>query len=74
MTTGVLILISAIGLLSSFVSGIFGMAGGQIMLASLLLFLPVASSLVVFAAVQVVSVPMRLRNIVVAPAVLVSLH
>ena len=33
MTTGVLILISAIGLLSSFVSGIFGMAGGQIMLA-----------------------------------------
>ena len=55
MSTGVLILISAIGLLSSFVSGIFGMAGGQIMLASLLLFLPVASALVVFAAVQVVS-------------------
>ena len=55
MATGVLIFISAIGLFSSFVSGIFGMAGGQIMLASLLLFLPVASSLVVFAAVQVVS-------------------
>ena len=53
MSTGVLILISAIGLLSSFVSGIFGMAGGQILLASLLLFLPVASSLVVFAAVQI---------------------
>ena len=55
MTTGVLIFISAIGLFSSFVSGIFGMAGGQILLASLLLFMPVASSLVVFAAVQVVS-------------------
>ena len=55
MTTGVLILISAIGLFSSFVSGIFGMAGGQIMLASLLLFLPVASALVIFATVQVAS-------------------
>jgi len=55
MSTGILILISAIGLLSSFVSGIFGMAGGQILLACLLLYLPVASSLVVFAAVQVVS-------------------
>ena len=55
MTTGVLIFISAIGLLSSFVSGIFGMAGGQILLACLLLFLPVASSLVVFATVQVAS-------------------
>ncbi len=55
MTTGVLIFISAVGLFSSFVSGIFGMAGGQIMLAALLLFLPVASSLVVFASVQIVS-------------------
>ena len=55
MTTGVLIFLSAIGLLSSFVSGIFGMAGGQILLASLLLFLPVASSLVIFATVQVAS-------------------
>lgn len=53
MTTGVLIFISAISVLSSFVSGIFGMAGGQILLAVLLLFLPVASSLVVFATVQV---------------------
>jgi len=55
MTTGVLIFISAVGLLSSFVSGIFGMAGGQILLACLLLFLPVASSLVIFATVQVAS-------------------
>ena len=55
MTTGVLLLISAVGLLSSFVSGIFGMAGGQIFLAVLLIYLPVASALVVFAAVQVAS-------------------
>ena len=55
MTTGVLLFIAAVGLFSSFVSGIFGMAGGQILLASLLLFLPVASSLVIFATVQVAS-------------------
>lgn len=53
--TGVLILISATGLLSSFVSGVFGMAGGQIFLAVLLIFLPVAPALVVFASVQVAS-------------------
>lgn len=55
MSTGVLLLIAATGLLSSFVSGIFGMAGGQIFLAVLLLYLPVAASLVVFATVQVAS-------------------
>ncbi len=55
MSVGVLILIALTGLVSSFVSGIFGMAGGQIFLAVLLIYLPVASALVVFAAVQVAS-------------------
>ena len=55
ISTGVLILISLTGLISSFVSGIFGMAGGQIFLAVLLLYMPVAAALVVFAAVQVAS-------------------
>jgi uncharacterized membrane protein YfcA len=52
---GVLVIIAFTGLLSSFVSGIFGMAGGQIFLAVLLLYMPVASALVVFAVVQVAS-------------------
>ncbi len=55
MSTGVLVLLSAVGLLASFVSGVFGMAGGQILLAALLVYMPVAAALVVFAAVQVVS-------------------
>ena len=54
-TTGVLILIAITSLVSSFVSGIFGMAGGQIFLAVLLLYMPVAMALVVFAATQVVA-------------------
>lgn len=55
LSFGVLVLISLTGLLSSFVSGVFGMAGGQIFLAVLLVYMPVASALVVFAAVQVAS-------------------
>ena len=55
MSSGVFILIAATGLFSSFVSGIFGMAGGQILLAVLLLYMPVATALVVFASVQVAS-------------------
>jgi uncharacterized membrane protein YfcA len=55
LSTGVLLIITATGLFSSFVSGIFGMAGGQIFLAVLLFYMPVASALVVFATVQVAS-------------------
>ena len=55
LSAGVLILISFTGLLGSFVSGVFGMAGGQIFLAVVLFYMPVAAALVVFAAMQVAS-------------------
>lgn len=55
LTTGAWLIIASASLIGSFVSGIFGMAGGQIFLAVALVFLSVAPAIVVFASVQVVA-------------------
>lgn len=55
MSTPVILLIIVSTFLTSMLSGIFGMAGGIIMMALLLSLLPVASAMVMHAAIQLVS-------------------
>jgi uncharacterized membrane protein YfcA len=52
MTTTVLAIIGVSVLATSFLSGIFGMAGGLILLGVLLLFMDVAPAMVLFGAIQ----------------------
>ena len=52
MTATALSFVGAAVLLASFVSGVFGLAGGMILLGSLLVFLDVATAMVVFSILQ----------------------
>jgi uncharacterized membrane protein YfcA len=52
MTLGTLALIGAIIVLSSFLSGVFGMAGGMILLGILLVYFDVATGMVLFSIIQ----------------------
>ena len=55
MTVGALIVIALAIVLTSFLSGVFGMAGGMILLGILLLFLDVIPAMVLFSTVQLAS-------------------
>src|ERR1700754_212433 len=52
MTPAVLALIAATIVLSSFLSGVFGMAGGMILLGVLLAFFDVATGMIFFSIIQ----------------------
>ena len=52
-TIGAIILVTT--LLTAFVSGIFGMAGGMILMAVLVALMPVATAMIVHGAIQMVS-------------------
>lgn len=52
MTLAVLALICATTLLSSFISGVFGMAGGMVLLGVLLVYFDVATAMVLFSVIQ----------------------
>ena len=55
MAPAVLAIIAATILVTSFISGIFGMAGGIILLGVLLLFLDVAPAMMLFGTIQTAS-------------------
>lgn len=55
MSTAIIALITVSTFLTAILSGIFGMAGGIIMMALLLSLMPVASAMVLHAAIQLVS-------------------
>ena len=55
MTFASIAVIGATILVSSFISGTFGMAGGMVLLGVLLIYLPVATAMVVFSIVQFVA-------------------
>jgi uncharacterized membrane protein YfcA len=55
ISTGLLIALSALVLATSFLSGIFGMAGGMILMGALLAFLPVPAAMVLHAVTQMTS-------------------
>jgi len=55
ISSGAIAIIIFTALVSAIVSGVFGMAGGQIFLAVLLFYLPVPASMVIFAVVQIVA-------------------
>jgi uncharacterized protein len=52
MTLSALAIIGATIVLSSFISGVFGMAGGMVLLGVLLVFLDVASAMILFSIIQ----------------------
>jgi uncharacterized membrane protein YfcA len=52
MSLPVLALIGATIIVSSFLSGVFGMAGGMVLLGVLLVFLDVASTMILFSIIQ----------------------
>jgi uncharacterized membrane protein YfcA len=55
MTTGIFAAVALLVLFTSFLSGIFGMAGGMILMGVLLLMMPVAGAMVLQSAVQLTS-------------------
>jgi len=55
MTVGAIVVIALSIVFTSFLSGVFGMAGGVILLGVLLLFLDVIPAMVLFSAIQLVS-------------------
>ncbi|MBX3523498.1 MAG: TSUP family transporter [Xanthobacteraceae bacterium] len=55
MTVGTLIVIALTVVFTSFLSGVFGMAGGMILLGVLLLFLDVIPAMVLFSTIQLAS-------------------
>jgi len=55
MTPGAIIALAIVVFATSFLSGIFGLAGGLILMGALLLFVPVASAMVLHATVQMAS-------------------
>ena len=52
MTTASLALIGGTIVLSSFISGVFGMAGGMVLLGVLLVYFDVATGMVLFSIIQ----------------------
>src|SRR5688572_26239982 len=52
MTFGFVIALAVVVFLTSFLSGIFGLAGGLILMGALLLFLPVTTTMVLHATTQ----------------------
>ncbi len=55
MTTSILAIFAALVLFTSFLAGVFGMAGGMILMGGLLLILPVASAMVLHGITQLTS-------------------
>jgi uncharacterized membrane protein YfcA len=55
MSVGVAFALTAVVFATSFLSGIFGLAGGLILMGALLLFLPVSSAMVLHATTQIAS-------------------
>jgi len=52
---GTLAVLGGTILISSFISGTFGMAGGMVLLGVLLVYLPVTTAMVLFSAIQFVA-------------------
>lgn len=55
MSSGLLAIFAAVVLVTTFLAGVFGMAGGVILMAVLLVMLPVADAMVLHAMTQIVS-------------------
>jgi uncharacterized membrane protein YfcA len=55
MTVSAIVALAVVVFATSFLSGIFGLAGGLILMGALLLFLPVASAMVMHATTQIAS-------------------
>jgi uncharacterized protein len=55
MSSGLLAIFAAVVLVTTFLAGVFGMAGGVILMAALLFMLPVADAMVLHAMTQIVS-------------------